>query len=193
MKVRATNDFRLSTIKRLSTIPERTATPASLLRDFCVVFETIFTGFSLVHLFYERPFGCTPGGVAACPGDWCSRSGGGYTHGTRAAVAGVCGSDFYRVEVRRLVFLFWLIYPRSGSGWFLCFFLLYAVYTLSCLCRFLLYGIKARRRGGWCSVFVEKTNKEKKTRKRVKIFIKSIDTDTETCYITITDTETCSQ
>jgi len=35
--------------------------------------------------------------------------------------------------------------------------------------------------GGWCSVFVEKTNKEKKTRKRVKIFIKSVDTDTETC------------
>ena len=33
---------------------------------------------------------------------------------------------------------------------------------------------------GWCSVFVEKTNKEKKTRKRVKSFIKSVDTDTET-------------
>ena len=33
---------------------------------------------------------------------------------------------------------------------------------------------------GWCSVFVEKTNKEKKTRKRVKIFIKSVDTNTET-------------
>ena len=28
--------------------------------------------------------------------------------------------------------------------------------------------------------FVEKTNKEKKTRKRAKIFIKSVDTDTET-------------
>ena len=34
---------------------------------------------------------------------------------------------------------------------------------------------------GWCSVFVEKTNKEKKTRKRVKIFIKSVDTDTGAC------------
>ena len=47
------------------------------------------------------------------------------------------------------------------------------------------------RRGCWCSVFVEKTNKEKKTRKRVKILIKSVDTDTETYYYTITDTETC--
>ena len=34
---------------------------------------------------------------------------------------------------------------------------------------------------GWCSVFVEKTNKEKKTQERVKNFIKSVDTDTETC------------
>ena len=32
----------------------------------------------------------------------------------------------------------------------------------------------------WCSVFVEKTNKEKKTRKRAKIFIKSVDKDTAT-------------
>lgn len=149
-----------------------------------------FTGFSLVHLFCERPFGCTPGGVAACPGGWCSRSGGGYTHGTRAAVAGVRfgflpgGGSAAGVPVL-------LVYPRSGSGWFLCFFLLYGENTAACSCRFLLYGIKARRRGGWCSVFVEKTNTEKETRKRVKIFIKSIDTDTETCYITITDTETC--
>ena len=74
----------------------------------------------------------------------------------------------------------------------LCFFLLYAFYTLPCLVFFLLYGkIQAGRRGCWCSVFVEKTNKEKKTRKRVKILIKSVDTDTETYYYTITDTETC--
>ena len=43
------------------------------------------------------------------------------------------------------------------------------------------YMEKFKPGGGWCSVFVEKTNKEKKTRKRVKIFIKSVDTDTETC------------
>ncbi len=43
------------------------------------------------------------------------------------------------------------------------------------------YMEKFKTGGGWCSVFVEKTNKEKKTRKRVKIFIKSVDTDTETC------------
>ena len=53
------------------------------------------------------------------------------------------------------------------------------------------YMEKFKPGGGWCSVFVEKTNTEKETRKRVKIFRKSIDTDTETCYITITDTETC--
>ena len=105
-------------------------------------------------------------------------------HGRRLLVF---GSDFYRVEVWRLVFLFCWYIP----GAVLCFFLLYGENTSPCLCRFLLYGIKARRRGGWCSVFVEKTNTEKETRKRVKIFIKSIDTDTETCYITITDTETC--
>ena len=45
--------------------------------------------------------------------------------------------------------------------------------------------------GGWCSVFVEKTNKEKKTRKRANIFIKSIDTDEGRYYYTITDTKTC--
>lgn len=43
------------------------------------------------------------------------------------------------------------------------------------------YMEKFKPGGGWCSVFVEKTNKEKKTRKRVKFFIKSVDTDTETC------------
>jgi hypothetical protein len=135
--------FRLLRLLRLSTIPERTATPASLPRDFCVDFETKFFRF-----FTRTPVRVyPPGGVAACPGGWCSRSGGGYTHGTRAAVAGVCGSDFYRVEV------------RSGSGRCLWFFLLYGENTPPCLCRFLLYGIKARRRGGWCSVFVEKTNK----------------------------------
>ena len=42
-------------------------------------------------------------------------------------------------------------------------------------------GVPGRRGGGWCSVFVEKTNKEKKTRKRVKIFIKSVDTETQAC------------
>ena len=41
------------------------------------------------------------------------------------------------------------------------------------------YMEKFKPGGGWCSVFVEKTNKEKKTRKRVKIFIKSVDTDTK--------------
>ena len=75
------------------------------------------------------------------------------------------------------------------------FFLLYAFYTLPCLV-FLPNiwkkfkpggGWCSGRRGvlsscrGWCSVFVEKTNKEKKTRKRVKIFIKSVDTDTGAC------------
>ena len=40
------------------------------------------------------------------------------------------------------------------------------------------YMEKFKPGGGWCSVFVEKTNKEKKTRKRIKIFIKSVDTDT---------------
>ena len=82
----------------------------------------------------------------------------------------------------------------------LCFFLLYAFYTLPCLVFFYYMekfkpgGVGADvpgRRGCWCSVFVEKTNKEKKTRKRVKILIKSVDTDTETYYYTITDTETC--
>ena len=43
------------------------------------------------------------------------------------------------------------------------------------------YMEKFKPGGGWCSVFVEKTNKEKKTRQRVKIFIKSIDADTEAC------------
>ena len=43
------------------------------------------------------------------------------------------------------------------------------------------YMEKFKRGGGWCSVFVEKTNKEKKTRKRVKNFIKSIDADTGAC------------
>ena len=31
------------------------------------------------------------------------------------------------------------------------------------------YYMEKFKPGGWCSVFVEKTNKEKKTRKRVKI------------------------
>ena len=66
------------------------------------------------------------------------------------------------------------------------------------------YMEKFKPGGGWCSgrrlVFraaagvrflLKKTNKEKKTRKRVKSFIKSVDTDTETYYYTITDTETC--
>ena len=34
------------------------------------------------------------------------------------------------------------------------------------------YMEKFKPGGGWCSVFVEKTNKEKKTRKRVKKFYK---------------------
>ena len=34
------------------------------------------------------------------------------------------------------------------------------------------YMEKFKPGGGWCSVFVEKTNKEKKTRKRVIFFIK---------------------
>ena len=43
------------------------------------------------------------------------------------------------------------------------------------------YMEKFKPGGGWCSVFVEKTNKEKKTRKRVKNFIKSIDADMGAC------------
>ena len=61
------------------------------------------------------------------------------------------------------------------------FFLLYAFYTLPCLVFLPNIWKKFKPGGGWCSVFVEKTNKEKKTRKRVKIFIKSVDTNTGAC------------
>ena len=58
---------------------------------------------------------------------------------------------------------------------------LFAFYTLPCLVFLPNIWKKFKPGGGWCSVFVEKTNKEKKTRKRVKIFIKSVDTDTVAC------------
>ena len=61
------------------------------------------------------------------------------------------------------------------------FFLLYAFYTSPCLVFLPNIWKKFKPGGGWCSVFVEKTNKEKKTRKRVKSFIKSVDTDTNKC------------
>ena len=84
------------------------------------------------------------------------------------------------VPGRLLVFL---------SGACLRFFLLYAFYTLPCSVLLIIWKNSSReawvrilsggvgadpagRRGWLCSVFVEKTNKEKKTRKRVKKFIK---------------------
>ena len=71
-----------------------------------MVFETIFHRFFFVHLFCERPFGLLVFPVEV-------RSGGGYTHGTRAAVAGVRfgflpgGGSAAGVPVL-------LVYPRSG-------------------------------------------------------------------------------
>ena len=78
---------------------------------------------------------------------------------------------------------------RGGGCWRSCRGL-FAFYTLPCLVFLPIIwknssraaaGVPGRRGGGWCSVFVEKTNKEKKTRKRVKFFIKSVDTDTGAC------------
>ena len=77
----------------------------------------------------------------------------------------------------------------AGGGW--CSreawrWLLVVLSGLVCVLHVAVFGVssyymeKFKPGGGWCSVFVEKTNKEKKTRKRVKIFIKSVDTDTET-------------
>ena len=70
------------------------------------------------------------------------------------------------------------------SCW-LCQILLVFLSGLVCVLHVAVFGVssyymeKFKPGGGWCSVFVEKTNKEKKTRKRVKSFIKSVDTDTE--------------
>ena len=64
---------------------------------------------------------------------------------------------------------------------------LFAFLPIICVLHVAVFGVssyymeKFKPGGGWCSVFVEKTNKEKKTRKRVKIFIKSVDTDTGAC------------
>ena len=78
-----------------------------------------------------------PGGVAACPGCWCSRSGGGYTHGTRAVVAGVriftgwrfggwC-SCFAGISPERfgLVFVFLLIIMRKHAAVFVSFLIIW--------------------------------------------------------------------
>ena len=70
----------------------------------------------------------------------------------------------------------------SREAWVLVF-----LSGLACVLHVAVFGVssyymeKFKPGGGWCSVFVEKTNKEKKTRKRVKIFIKSVDTDTGAC------------
>ena len=61
---------------------------------------------------------------------------------------------------------------------------LFAFLPIICVLHVAVFGVsyyymkKFKPGGGWCSVFVENTNKEKKTRKRVKIFIKSVDIDT---------------
>ena len=75
---------------------------------------------------------------------------------------------------------------RGGGCWCSCRGL-FAFLPIICGLHVAVFGVssyymeKFKPGGGWCSVFVEKTNKEKKTRKRVKNFIKSVDTDTEAC------------
>lgn len=88
------------------------------------------------------------------------------------------------------MFLFCWYIPGAVRAGF-CVSSYYMEKTRRRVCVVSYYMEKFKPGGGWCSVFVEKTNKEKKTRKRVKFFIKSVDTDTETCYNIITDTETC--
>ena len=75
---------------------------------------------------------------------------------------------------------------RGGGCWRSCRGL-FAFLPIICVLHVAVFGVssyymeKFKPGGGWCSVFVEKTNKEKKTRKRVKFFIKSVDTDTGAC------------
>ena len=79
----------------------------------------------------------------------------------------VCVSSYYMRFTRCRVWCFFLLYGKIQPG--------RLVFPGGVAA-----GVPGRRDGGWCSVFVEKTNKEKKTLKRVNIFIKSVDTDTET-------------
>ena len=75
---------------------------------------------------------------------------------------------------------------RCGGCWCSCRGL-FGFPPIICVLHVSMFGVssyymeKLKPGGGWCSVFVEKTNKEKKTRKRVKIFIKSVDTGTVAC------------
>ena len=75
-----------------------------------MVFETKFYRIFFVHPFGKRPFGLLVFPVEV-------RSGGGYTHGTRAAVAGV-RFGFLPGGVVAAGVPVLLVYPRSGSGWF---------------------------------------------------------------------------
>ena len=87
-----------------------------------------------------------------------------------------------------LVFLSGLMFPGGVAavagvpvGACLRFFLLYAAHTLPCLVFLPIIWKNSSRVAAGVLFLLKKTNKEKKTRKRVKIFIKSVDTDTGAC------------